>query len=49
MNTFLELAKKRYSLRNYLGTPVEDEKLMVVLEAGRIAPSAANFQPWISS
>ena len=46
MNTFLELAKKRYSLRNYLDTPVEDEKLMVVLEAGRIAPSAANFQPW---
>lgn len=44
--TFLELAKKRYSVRNYLDKPVEKEKLMYVLEAGRVAPSAANFQPW---
>lgn len=46
MTTFLELAKKRYSVRNYLDKPVEKEKLMYVLEAGRVAPSAANFQPW---
>ena len=26
---------------------VEEEKLNLVLEAGRIAPSAVNFQPWI--
>ncbi len=44
--TFLELAKKRYSVRNYLIKPVEEEKLMYVLETGRIAPSTANFQPW---
>jgi nitroreductase len=43
---FLELAKKRYSVRSYLDKPVEEEKLRYVLEAGRIAPSAANFQPW---
>ena len=46
MNDFLELAKKRYSLRSYMDTPVEEDKLNYVLEAGRIAPSAANFQPW---
>lgn len=46
MNSFLELAKRRYSVRNYLDKPVEDEKLHYVLEAGRIAPSAANYQPW---
>jgi nitroreductase len=46
MKTFLELAKTRFSLRNYLEKPVEEDKLMYVLEAARIAPSAANFQPW---
>ncbi|MEI7663168.1 MAG: nitroreductase family protein [Bacteroidota bacterium] len=45
MNSFLNLAKSRYSVRNYLELPVEDEKLLYVLECGRIAPSAANFQP----
>lgn len=44
--TFLELAKTRYSVRNYLPDPVEEEKLNYILECGRIAPSAANYQPW---
>ncbi|MBL7111372.1 MAG: nitroreductase family protein [Bacteroidales bacterium] len=44
--TFLELAKKRYSVRSYLDKPVEEEKLKYILECGRIAPSAANYQPW---
>ena len=43
---FLELAKNRYSSRSYKSTPVEDEKLNYILEAGRVAPSAANKQPW---
>lgn len=43
---FFNLAKKRYSCRNYDSKPVEQEKLDMVLEAGRIAPSAANLQPW---
>jgi len=43
---FLELAKKRYSCRHYLSKAIEEEKLLYVLEAGRIAPSAANRQPW---
>ncbi|MBT3302398.1 MAG: nitroreductase [Bacteroidetes bacterium] len=45
--SFLELAKKRYSCRDYLNKEVEVDKLKSVLEAGRIAPSAANRQPWI--
>jgi len=45
--TFLELAKSRYSVRNYLPQPIEDEKLNYILECGRIAPSAANYQPWV--
>ena len=44
--TFLELAKKRYSCRNYLPKVIEPEKLNYILECGRIAPSAANYQPW---
>ena len=44
---FLELAKSRYSVRSYLPDPVEQEKLDYILECGRIAPSAANYQPWI--
>ena len=43
---FLELALKRTSVRGYKDKPVEDQKLMKILEAGRISPSAANFQPW---
>jgi nitroreductase len=42
---FLELAKKRYSVRNYTNQKVEKDKLDLILEAGRIAPTAANRQP----
>lgn len=42
---FLELAKKRYSVRNYDTKKVEEEKLLKILEAGRLAPTAVNFQP----
>lgn len=43
---FIDLAKKRYSVRKYKDKPVEKQKLEYILEAGRIAPSAANYQPW---
>ena len=43
---FLELAKKRYSVRAYKPDPVEDEKLQQVLEAARLAPTACNIQPF---
>jgi nitroreductase len=41
---FQELAKKRYSVRAYKPDPVADDKLALVLEAARIAPTAANRQ-----
>ena len=44
---FIELANQRSSIRNFAPMPVENEKLLQVLEAARIAPSAANFQPWL--
>ena len=34
-------------MRNYLARPVEEEKLNYILECGRVAPSAANYQPWL--
>ena len=42
----LELAQKRCSIRKYASSPGEEEKLAYILEAGRMAPSAVNFQPW---
>ena len=42
---FLDLAKKRYSVRSYKKTPVEEEKVACILEAARVAPSAAKLQP----
>jgi nitroreductase len=41
---FQELIKKRYSVRAYKPDPVEEEKLARVLEAARLAPTAANRQ-----
>ena len=43
---FIDLAKKRYSSRKYLDKPVDKELLIKVLDAGRVAPSAKNKQPW---
>lgn len=46
MMNFLELAKKRRSVRSYTSQTVEDEKLHYLLECARLAPSAVNRQPW---
>jgi len=46
MTRFLDIARNRYSCRNYDSRQVEQEKLELILEAGRVAPSAVNFQPW---
>ena len=43
---FIDLAKNRFSSRKFLDKPVEKEMLLKVLEAGRVAPSAMNKQPW---
>lgn len=42
---FLELAKKRYSVRKFGSQKVEQEKFEKILEAGHVAPTAANLQP----
>ena len=42
---FLDLAKRRYSVRTYRETLVEKEKVARILEAARVSPSAANLQP----
>jgi nitroreductase len=43
---YSDLIAKRYSVRAYKPDPVEDEKLHKVLEAARLAPTAANRQPF---
>ena len=42
---FLEIAKKRYSVRSYSGRKVEQEKLDKILLAAHVAPTAATKQP----
>ena len=41
-----EAIQKRKSVRSYEPKPVPKESLQKLLEAARIAPSAANIQPW---
>jgi nitroreductase len=43
---FATLIKNRYSVRGYQSDPVEQDKLEQVLEAARLAPTAANRQPF---
>lgn len=41
-----EAIQKRHSTRAYQSTSVPEQKLMKILEAARLAPSAGNLQPW---
>jgi nitroreductase len=41
---FQELIRARYSVRAYKPDPVEEDKLARILEAARLAPTAANRQ-----
>ena len=41
---FTDVIEKRYSCKNYSARKVEDEKLIAILNAGRVAPTAKNFQ-----
>ena len=43
---FKEVIEKRRSIRKYKNTPVPREKILKILEAARIAPSAGHRQPW---
>lgn len=42
----MEAIKARYSVRSYQEKEVEEEKLLAILEAARMAPSASNRQEW---
>lgn len=41
---FKEVVKNRYSCKKFDGRQVEGEKLKIILEAGRLAPTAKNLQ-----
>jgi len=41
-----KIISERRSIRKYKKDPIPDETLERILEAGRLAPSAANRQPW---
>jgi len=43
---FIDLINKRYSVRAYKTDIVEDEKISIVLNAARLAPTASNRQPF---
>lgn len=43
---FAELIRSRYSVRAYKPDPVSEDKLKRILEAARLAPTAANRQPF---
>ncbi len=42
---FLELSKKRCSVREFEEKQIEEEKLKYILECARVAPTAVNAQP----
>lgn len=46
MTDFIDLAKKRRSIRRYRPDPVPREMLESCVEAARHAPSASNMQGW---
>lgn len=44
---FSEVLAKRRSVRHFSGSrPVDDAEITQILEAGALAPSAGNIQPW---
>ena len=45
--SFIDLARNRFSERHFDSRPVEEEKLNLILEAGRIAPTGCNYQPQV--
>ena len=43
--SFLDLAEKRFSVRQFNGVKVEQAKIEQILRAGQVAPTACNNQP----
>jgi nitroreductase len=46
LKNFLDLCKKRRSIRKYLEKPVPRNLILKCIEASQLAPSAENKQPW---
>ena len=44
-DAFMQILESRYSCHAFTHHPVSDAKLQMILDAGRMAPSAANLQP----
>lgn len=42
----LTCIRTRREIRDFLDKKIPDESLLVILEAGRLAPSSKNSQPW---
>ena len=43
--TFLDMVRERWSVRKFKQEQISDEHMARILEAGRCAPSACNYQP----
>ena len=46
MSDIMELLRSRRSIRKFQSTSVPDDMVDLLLEAGHLAPSRANSQPW---
>jgi len=46
MSSFLEIIRKRHSVRNFKNQPVDDTAIHSIVDAARLSPSACNAQPW---
>ena len=42
----LEAIRKRRSVRKYTGDPIPRQDLETIVDAGRLAPTGGNRQPW---
>lgn len=43
--SFLDLAKKRFSVRKFVDKPLSNEVVQSILDAGLVAPTGCNYQP----
>jgi len=46
MNYFLEMIKKRRSIRKYKDKKVEKEKIIRIIQSALLSPSGKNVNPW---
>ena len=46
MDSFLELCRRRRSIRRYTSQPVEREKIDYMLRCALMAPSGKRLNPW---